>query len=306
MGIIEQFVDPRTATILRIAFGKILQRAPLSLCMLLSIALVTYTLTFGEMMAEGGGLVFVLLLTTLLAITTSFALEYDTKDELMVLINLGVSPTDIFRLGLFRVLALSLLGYVIGVIVVLIVPLSSIRNVMLFYAFLIASALGVLPPLYSSLKSMHVSLLGRVAFKPLMEREVPVLLSPSEVDGVKNYIVERLKDRQDIIIVSLTERQEDIVLICRYLGDFGRETFAMLTSLGINPDEALKGDDTLPLVTVKICIKEGETPILDSWEGENKSKKKSAVALSLQALIRQLLIEYKVYKGRLKGAEFRV
>ncbi|MGQ9759977.1 MAG: hypothetical protein ACUVQ5_05355 [Candidatus Methanomethylicaceae archaeon] len=305
MNFIEQFIDPRTAAILRITFGKILQRMPLSLCMILSVAVVTYTFTFSERMVEGGALVFALLLTTLLAITTSFALEYDTKDELMLLINLGVSPTDIFRLGLFRVLVLSLLGFIIGVLLVLITPISIIKNVMVFYAFLVTTALGILPPLYSSLKSMHVSFLGRVAFKPLMEKEVPVIVTPSELEDIKNYVEERLKDRQDIIIISIS-KNEDLTFTCKYLGDFGRETFAMLTSLGINPDAALRSDDTLPMVVVKVKMRGGKKPILECWEGKDKShKKRSSLALSFQALIRQMLIEYRVYKGGLRGAEFR-
>ncbi len=306
MDFMERFLDPKTSTILRIAFGKILQRFPLTLCMILSIAVLTYVFTFYERVAEGGTLGLFLLLTFMLAITTSFALEYDTKDELMLLINLGISPSDIFNLGIFRVLAISLIGYVVGVALVIILPLSSIKNVMLFYAFLIAAVFGIIPPLYSSLKSMRVSLLGRVAFRPIIGREVPIILALSEVQGIKEFVEERLSDRQDLIIVETSQKPGELIFICRYLGDFGRETFAMLATLSVKPDKALRNDETLPIVVVKVSMKEGKNPVLDCWEGnDEKHKKRSSIALSFQALVQQFLIEYKVYSGRLRGAEFR-
>ncbi|MDH5811203.1 MAG: hypothetical protein QE160_02865 [Candidatus Verstraetearchaeota archaeon] len=306
MILIDEVLDPKSATILRIAFGKITQRIPLTLCMVLSVAVVTYTFIFVEVAVSGLSLAFIMLLTFFLAITMSFALEYDSMDELMVLINLGVSPSDIFKLGIYRVWIISLIGYLIGVFASLVWPLSTIKNVMLFYSFVIATGLGILSPVYSSLRCMRVSLLGREAFKPLTEKEVPVVLLPSELEDVKEFIKERLKERQDITIVTCSAYDGELELVCRYLGDFGRETFALLATLGVNPDEALKNDETLPLVRLKLKIAEGRNPVIDSWEsGDGKQRKRSAVSLSFQTLLRQLLIEYKVYKGKLRGAEYR-
>ncbi|MCX8181926.1 MAG: hypothetical protein N3D12_02280 [Candidatus Methanomethyliaceae archaeon] len=306
MGLMDEVLDPKSSTILRIALGKITQRIPLTLCTVLSVALVTYAFIFVEVAVEGLSLASILLLTFFLAITMSFALEYDSKDELMVLINLGVSPSDIFKLGIFRVLIISFMGYLIGVLVSLIWPLSGIKNVMLFYSFLIATALGIIPPIYSSLRSMRVSLLGRAAFKPLTENEVPVALSPSELVEVREFIKERLKDRQDITIVDCSVGNGTLNLVCRYLGDFGRETFALLATVGVNPDEALRNDDTLPAVRLRVRIEEGKNPVIECWEGrDEKHKKRSAISLSFQSLVRQLLIEYKVYRGKLRGIEYR-
>lgn len=305
MGLLEQFLSPKTETILRIAVAKIIQRLPLSLCMAISLVLLTYTFIFVGVVVEGISLALVLLLTLFLAITISFALEYDSEDELMVLINIGVSPSDIFKLGIFRMWIISLAGYLGGLLAALLLPLSGIENVMLFYSFLIVTAFGVVPPIYSSFKSMHVSLLGRVAFKPLTEKEVPVLISPSELGEVKDFVKGRLEERQDVAIVDCSAKEGALVIVCRYLGDFGRETFAMLASLGISPDEALRDDETLPLVTLKVNIEEGKNPVVDCWEGRDKKIKRSAVSFSFQSLVRQLLIEYKVYKGRLRGDEYR-
>ncbi|MBC7112539.1 MAG: hypothetical protein H5T34_00715 [Candidatus Methanomethyliales bacterium] len=305
MGLLDQIFGPKNATILMIVFKKIAQRVPLTLCLAFSVALLTYTFIFAETIVGGLSLMFMLLLTFFLAVTMSFALEYDSKEELMVLVNLGVSPSDIFKLGIIRVLIISLIGYIVGVSISLLWPLSTIKNVMLFYSFLMALALGVLPPIYSSLRSMRVSLLGRAAFKPLTEKEVPVVLLPSELEEVKDFVKERLKDRQDLLIVDCYVRGAELNLVCRYLGDFGRETFAWLATLGINPDEALRNDETLPIVRLKVSIEEGRNPIMDCWEGsDEKRKKRSAISLSFQALLRQLLIEYKVYKGKLRGAEY--
>jgi hypothetical protein len=305
MGLLDQIFGPKNATILMIVLGKISQRMPLTLCLAFSVALLTYTFIFAEVIVGGLSLVFMLLLTLFLAVTMSFALEYDSRDELMVLVNLGVSPSDIFKLGIIRVLLISLIGYILGVSISLLWPLSTVKNVMLFYSFLIAAALGILPPIYSSLRSMQVSLLGRIAFKPLTEKEVPVVLSPSELEDIKDFVKERLKDRQDLLIMDCYVHGAELNLVCRYLGDFGRETFAWLATLGVNPDEALRNDETLPMVRLKVSVEEGRNPVMDCWEGgDEKHKKRSAISLSFQALVRQLLIEYKVYKGRLRGAEY--
>lgn len=305
MGFIDEVLSPKTTTILRIAFGKTVQRMPLTICMVFSVALVTYTFVFLEVEGTGSSLIFMVLLTVLLAITMSFALEYDSKDELMVLINLGVSPSDILKLGIYRMWIVSSIGYFVGVLASFVWPLSGIKNVMLFYSFLMATALGTLPPLYSSFRSMRASLLGRTAFKPLMEREVPVVLQPSELKDVRDFVLERLKDRQDVAIVECSLRDMELNFVCRYLGDFGRETFALLATLGVKPDEALRNDDSLPLVWLKVRVEEGKNPIMDCWEGaDEKHKKRSAISVSFQALIRQLLIEYKVYKGKMRGLEY--
>lgn len=80
----------------------------------------------------------------------------------------------------------------------------------------------------------------------------------------------------------------------------------MLATLGVNPDKSLRNDETLPIVMAKVSIRDGKNPVLDCWEGKDEGRKKrSSIALSFQALIRQFLIEYKVYRGRLRGAEYR-
>ncbi len=303
MGLFDKYIDPKTEAIIRIVFKKIIHRLPLSLCMMISNIFLTYILVFYEVLLMGWNILIILIMTFLLAITTSFAFEYDTKDELINLINIGVSPSDIFKIGIIRLLSISLIGYLIGIIFVITFPLSEIKNTMLFYSFLISMILGILPSFYSSLKSMQISLMGRIAFRPLMENIAPVILSINELSYVKDYIEERLKEREDLVILNIGIKEDSIEILCRYLGDTGRLTFVTLSSLGINPDESLKNDETLPIIGAKVIVKEGSKIIIDYWEG--KERKKSFISQSFQSYIQQLLIEYKVFKSKGRGSEFR-
>jgi hypothetical protein len=303
MGLIDRYIDPKTEAILRIVIKKIVHRFPLSLCMIISTTILTYIFIFYEVLLVGWNVFIILIMTLLLAITTSFAFEYDTKDELMNLINIGVSPSDIFKIGIIRLLSISLIGYFIGIILAIIFPLSEIKNNMLFYSFLISIMLGIFPSLYSSLKSMQISLVGRIAFRPLMENIAPVILSVKELPHVKDYIEERLKEREDLVILNINTKENSIEILCRYLGDTGRLTFVTLSSLGINPDESLKNDETLPIIGARVIVKEGSKTIIDYWEG--KERKKSFISQSFQSYIQQLLIEYKVFKSKGRGFEFK-
>ncbi|MCX8169956.1 MAG: hypothetical protein N3D72_02585, partial [Candidatus Methanomethyliaceae archaeon] len=109
-------------------------------------------------------------------------------------------------------------------------------------------------------------------------------------------------ERADIIILGISNRGNRIEIKCRYLGSSGRETFRMLTSLGINPDQSLREDETLPIIEAEINIMDGGRPIINCWEGEGK---KSLISYSFQSLIQQLIIEYKIYSGKIRGMELR-
>lgn len=296
------FLDPKTSIILRLAITKAVQRAPLSACMSISISVLTYTLIFSDTFASGPTLWLLLLITALLTITTSFALEYDTKDELDILVYLGVSPSDIFNLGIFRVLSLSMVGYFIGLALAVVFPQGQILNFKVFYTLLLSILFGVIPPLYSALKSLRVSLLGRRAFVSLSEREIPTIVSPSETYELKEFLDDVLGDHSELVVVSTSARIEDdaeILLVCRYLGIAGRESAAFIASTGIDPVKVFREDETLPLVTARLRFREGKRPILDCWEKKrDKNIENTFVALSFGTLVRQLVIEYKVYKGR--------
>lgn len=294
-------IDPKTEIIINLAMKKILQRFPLSFCMMISMAILTYVFIFYDILTTSSAMI-IISLTFFIALTTSFALEYDTRDEIMALVNVGVSPSDIFKLSIFRVWLLSFIGYLVGVTFATIFPLHIIRNAMVLYTFLLSSGLGFFTSLYSALKAMHMSLLGRLSFRPIFEREIPVLLSINELPLLKEYVEARLKERNDIIILNISEDGGKMEISCRYLGDFGRETFGLLASLGISPDKSLKDDNTLPIITARINVKEGKRPTIECWEGKNK---KSQISYSFQALIQQLIIEYKVYSGKIRGMELR-
>ncbi len=270
--------------------------------MAISISLLTYTFIFSETFAADLALWLPLLITALLAITASFALEYDTRDELEILVYLGVSPSDIFRLGIFRVLALSLIGYLSGLALALMIPLAPLLNVKIFYTFLLSILFGVMPPLYSAFKSLKVSLLGRRAFRPLSEREIPSIVSPSETRELKDFLDDVLMDRPELVVVSTSasvEEQAELLLVCRYLGTAGGESAAFIASAGIDPVRVLREDETLPLVTARLRFREGSCPSLDCWERKRgRDVENTFVALNFGTLIRQLVIEYKVYKGR--------
>ncbi|MBC7120902.1 MAG: hypothetical protein H5T33_04895 [Candidatus Methanosuratus sp.] len=270
--------------------------------MAISISVLTYTLIFSETFAAGQTLWLLLLITALLTITTSLALEYDTKDELDVLVYLGVSPSDIFKLGILRVLTLSLIGYFIGLAFALIIPIGQVLNVKVFYTFLLSILFGVVPPLYSAFKSLNVSLLGRRAFRPLSETEIPSIISPSEIYELKEFMDDVLNDHSELVVVSTSasvDEEAELLLVCRYLGVAGRESAAFIASTGLDPVKVFREDETLPLVTARLRFREGKCPSLNCWERKrDKNVENTFVALSFGTLIKQLVIEYKVYKGR--------
>ena len=179
--------------------------------------------TFGNILALWA----ILLVTILLSLTTSFALEYDTEDELESLVCIGVSPSDIMKIGISRVLTMALMGYFIGFLVALAAPLGAVTNLKLFYTFLICIMFGGLSPLYSAVKSLRVSLLGRRAFVPLSEKEIPSIIHPSEAGELKDFIEDVLTDSTELVLVNAsieTDQEPAIVLECRYLGVSGRES----------------------------------------------------------------------------------
>ncbi|MEM2177711.1 MAG: hypothetical protein QW272_02690 [Candidatus Methanomethylicaceae archaeon] len=290
-------IDPKTEIILNIVLKKTIQRLPLTICLVLSIAILTYIFIFYEALTIN--LIIVFILTLFITLITSFAFEYDTKDEIMVLINIGTSPSDIFRLTILRIWSLSIIGFFIGTLIAIIFPISQIENVKIFYTFLLSNGLGLFSSLYSAMRAMQLSLLNRISFRPIFEKEVPILLYDNELLPLKEYIKDRLKERIDLIILNISSKENSIEIACRYLGDFGRETFHLLTSLGINPDYSLKNDETFPMIKAIIEIGKRKRPIVECWEGNRKS----SISYSFQTLLQQLIIEYKVYSGKLRGFE---
>lgn len=295
-------IDPKTSLMLRMAFKKVAHRLPLSVSMVISIAILTYALMFSETFGNILALWAVLLIVILLSLTTSFALEYDTEDELEALVCMGVSPSDIMKLGIYRVLTMALIGYFVGLLGALAVPLGGITNVKVFYTFLVCIMFGGLSPLYSAVKSLRVSLLGRRAFVPLSEKEIPSIIRASEVGELKDFLQDVLTDSTELVLVSASieaDNEPTIVIACRYIGVAGRESAAFISSSGINPYEVFRKDETLPLVTARLRVREGKPPLLDCWEKKReRDMENTYVALSFANLIRQLVIEYKVYKGR--------
>lgn len=292
------FLDPKTELIMNIIIKKILQRLPLSICMTLSFTVLTYVVIFNEVFTSSIFIIFILVF--FIALITSFAFEYDTKDEVMSLTNIGASPFDIFKLSMLRIWTLSFFGSLIGIIFAMLFPIGQISNTMIFYAFILSNGLGVITSLYSAIRAMNIGLLERISFRSLSEKEAPIILYGNELTLLKNYIEAKLKERIDIIILDISSRENIIEIKCRYLGSFGRETFRMLTSLGINPDKSLREDESLPIIEAKISITNEGRPIIDCWEGKGK---KSLISYSFQALIQQLIIEYKIYSGKIRGIE---
>ncbi|HPC27699.1 MAG TPA: hypothetical protein PKX17_03130 [Candidatus Methanomethylicus sp.] len=305
---VTPLIDPKTSLMLRMAFKKVMHRAPLSASMVISMAILTYALMFSETFGNILALWAILLVTILLSLTTSFALEYDTEDELESLVCIGVSPSDIMKIGISRVLTMALMGYFIGFLVALAAPLGAVTNVKLFYTFLICIMFGGLSPLYSAVKSLRVSLLGRQAFVPLSEKEIPSIIYPSEAGELKAFIEDVLTDSTELVLVSASieaDQEPAIVLECRYIGVSGRESAAFISSTGLNPYEVFRKDETLPLVAARLRVRDGKSALLNCWEKKGgRDMENTYIALSFANLVRQLVIEYKVYRGRRRaGAE---
>lgn len=298
---LDAILDPKTYAILSLAYRKAIQRIPLTICIIASVAVLTYSLVFHEVYLGGQALWIVLFVVGVLTLTASFALEYDTKDELESLIYQGVSPSDIFRLGILRMLTFSLFGYFLGLSLAIIMPASQLQNVKIFYSFLVSLTFGIVPPSYSAIKSLKISLMGRSAFRPLSELEVPSLVYASEAEDLRSFIDEVLKDRSELVIVENSVIRNDyteLLVKCRYLGTAGGEASIFLASAGINVDKAFQYDETLPLVKARLRLRDGKCPILSCFEvKKGRDIENTFLANNLGALIRQSIIEYKVYKG---------
>lgn len=298
---LEAILDPKSYAILLLVYNKALQRYPLTICMITSMCVLSYSLIFNDAFFSQQALFIILFVIGMLTLITSFALEYDTKEELEALIYQGVSPSDIFRLGILRVLIISLIGYSLGVTIAILVPASQIQNVKIFYSFLVSLAFGIIPPLYSAIKSLRLSLMGRSAFRPLSDLEIPSLVSPSEVEALRSFLDEVLKDRSELIIIETSViRNEciELLIACRYLGTSGKESSVFLASAGINVAKAFRDDDALPLIKAKIRFREGKCPLISCWEKKKgRDVENTFLAKNLGALIRQSVIEYNVYKG---------
>lgn len=303
MATFSELLDPKTTTILQLAFSKARQRLTLSTSIVISTALLTYVTNFNYQMGFAGiSFPIFVLAIAIIIIVFSFALEYDTADELNMFINIGVSPTDIFMLGISRVLLLSMIGFFVGIIFMVAYPLSVIENYKIFYTFLFCLAFGILPPMYSSIKSLKISLLGKQSFKPIIEKEIPSILSIDEMDELKEFIEWKIVERQELLPMGIVVRKgekPEMEIACRYIGDAGREATVMLSTVGLSATEALKNDDTLPLAVVRLECRPKGYPSIECIEiKKGKRIANTYIANSLGAWIRQQVIEYKVYKGK--------
>uniref|UniRef100_A0A7C3EW30 Uncharacterized protein n=1 Tax=Candidatus Methanomethylicus mesodigestus TaxID=1867258 RepID=A0A7C3EW30_9CREN len=303
MSLFSDFLDPKTTIILQLAFSKAKQRLPLSTSIVISTALFTYVTNFNyEMGFTGISFSLFVFLVAIVITVFSFALEYDTVDELKMFINIGVSPSDIFTLGISRVLLLSMTGYFIGILFMVAYPITVIENYKVFYTFLFCLAFGILPPMYSSLKSLRISLLGKQSFKPIIEKEIPSILSIEEMDELKEFIEWKIIEVPELLPIGITvskENRPEMEVVCRYIGDAGREATVMLSTVGLSATEALKNDETLPLAIVKLTLRPKGYPLMECMEvKKGKKMTNTYIANSLGAWIRQQVIEYKVYKGK--------
>lgn len=298
---LDALLDPKTYAMISLAYHKALQRLPLTACMTTGVVVLTYSLIFNETFLDGEALYIMLFVVGVLTLTTSFALEYDTREELEALICHGVSPSDIFRLGILRMLTFALIGYFIGLLVAILIPASQLQNVKIFYSLLVSLAFGTVPPSYSAIKSLRISLLGRSAFRPLSDLEVPSLVYPSEADDLRSFLDEVLKDRSELMIIEnsvLRNEYTELLVRCRYLGTSGGESSIFLASAGISLDKAFRDDETLPLLKARLRLRDGKCPLLTCSEvKKGRDIENTFLAKNLGALIRQSIIEYKVYKG---------